>query len=54
LRERESELVCWLKVKDLGEGFGQLICVVCVEQQQATKLLLFAWEKGKNRQGEKI
>jgi hypothetical protein len=32
-------------VKHLGEEFGQLICVLCVKQQQETKQLLFAWEK---------
>jgi hypothetical protein len=34
-------------VKDLGEGFGRLIYVVCVEQQKAIELLQFAWEKRK-------
>jgi hypothetical protein len=39
-------------VKDLGEGFWQIICVVSVEQQQAIELLLFEWEK-KERIGKK-
>jgi hypothetical protein len=43
-------------VKDLGEGFWQLICVVSVEQQQATELLLFEWEKRKEqaRRGKNV